>query len=80
MTLEYSNEIPCPVCREGHVSCCVGLDSLDKYNTENGLDILENFWLNIWIKPYLSCYKCSKGLGMNLTCKNCEYYRNTGSI
>jgi hypothetical protein len=26
MTLEFSNEIPCPVCRDGLVDCCVGLN------------------------------------------------------
>ena len=35
MCIQNSNEIPCPVCREGLVCCCVGLDSLDKYNSKN---------------------------------------------
>ena len=80
MTIEYSNEIPCPVCREGFICCCVGLENLDKYNSKNELDKLENFWSTIDIKPYLLCYKCRKGLGMNKLCIECESYRNTGRI
>lgn len=80
MTLDFTNEIPCPVCRDGLVDCCVGLHDLNKYNTKNGLDKLENFWLSINIAPYLLCYKCNKGLGMNISCETCEYYRNTGCI
>jgi Ring finger domain len=79
MTLEFSNEIPCPVCRTGLVWCCVGFENLDKYNTENGLDKLENVLLSISIAPYLSCYKCNKGLGMNKSCNICECYRNNGT-
>lgn len=80
MTLECSNSIPCPVCRFGLIECCVGLENLDKYNTKNGLDKLENFWLNINIKPYELCYNCNKGLGMNKSCDNCKSYRNTGYL
>jgi hypothetical protein len=79
MTISFSNEIPCPVCREGHVDCCVGLDTLGKYiHTENGLDRLENFWQTINLMSYISCYKCDQGLGMNKQCINCENYRKTG--
>lgn len=80
MTIEYSNEIPCPICRTGHIWCCVGLENIDRFNNYNGLDKLENFWLSIDLKQYLMCYKCDKGLGMNKSCINCENYRNTGNI
>jgi len=80
MTLEFSNEIPCPVCREGLVNCCVGLDDMDKYTPENGLDRLENFWSSFDVVSYLSCWRCEKGFGMNILCKPCEKYRNTGEI
>jgi len=81
MTIEYSNAIPCPVCRTGLVDCCVGLESLDKYNTNNGLDKLENFWLRMdFASSYELCYTCNKGLGMNKSCDNCKCYRNTGYL
>lgn len=81
MTLEFSNEIPCPVCREGLVNCCVGIDDLDKYHRpKNKLDVLENFWLSITFAPYVSCYKCDKGMGMTINCDACEKYRKTGRI
>jgi Ring finger domain len=80
MTLEYSNEIPCPVCRSGLVECCVGLEDMDRYHSENGLDKLENFWLSMWIAPYLMCWTCNEGLGMNMGCKTCETYRTTGYL
>jgi hypothetical protein len=80
MTIEYSNEIPCPICRTGLVNCCVGIDDMDKYNSKNGLDCLENFWLSIDNASYIICYNCDKGMGMNLSCKECEYYRQTGII
>ena len=81
MTIESSNVVPCPVCREGLVGCCIGMETLDKYNSSaNGLDRLENFWSTIDLVPYLLCYQCNKGLGMNKQCANCEYYRNTGQI
>ena len=78
MTIEYSNEIPCPVCRRGLVDCCVGIETLSRYNSENGLDKLEDFWSFIELTPYLLCYDCEKGLGMNKLCKICKKYRNTG--
>ena len=78
LTLEYTNAIPCPVCRYGLIECCVGLENLNKYNTENGLDKLENFWLRMNDSQYLSCYKCKKGMGLNLSCDICECYRETG--
>lgn len=80
MTIDHSNQIPCPVCREGHVGCCVGLYALDKYHSKNGLDKLENFWLKIDVAPYLFCYKCRKGLGMSKQCNYCDHYRNTGKF
>lgn len=78
MTIPFSNEIPCPVCREGHVGCCIGLETLDKYNSNNGLDKLENFWTTIDLVPYKLCYTCNKGMGMNKICKTCVHYRDTG--
>ena len=62
------------------VDCCIGLDSLDKYNSKNILDKLENFWLSINMIPYIFCYKCNKGLGMNKLCLICKQYRISGNI
>lgn len=78
MTIENSNEIPCPYCRTGLVDCCVGIYSIDRYNSKYGLDKLENFWLTKDLVTYKSCYKCDKGLGMNKLCLICEQYRITG--
>lgn len=80
MMIEFTNEVPCPICRTGLVDCCVGLQTIDKYNSKNGLDTLENFWSNIDYIPYILCYKCEKALGMNKECAICEYYRITGDI
>lgn len=80
MTIGHSNEIPCPVCREGLIWCCVGIDKLDKYNSKNGLDQLENFWHTIDINPYLLCWECDNAVGMKKSCNNCIQYRNTGKF
>jgi hypothetical protein len=80
MTIEYSNEIPCPVCRKGLIDCCIGIDNINRYRdtNNNGLDKLENFWLTIDIKPCLLCYDCNTELGMNKLCRFCNNYRCTG--
>lgn len=76
---EYSDMVPCPVCREGLVGCCVGFDVLDRYNSSNGLDQLENFWLKMDIMPYQVCWKCNTAVGTNKSCKICISYRVDGS-
>lgn len=79
---KYSNEMPCPICREGLVLCCIGEDSIDYYNelNSNGLDRLENFWLTIENRLPELCYKCKKILGFNKKCNKCLNYRKRGYI
>lgn len=90
MTIEYTNSIPCPMCREGLIECCIGLADINRYgdefeddeddNKKNLLDRLEDFWLNIDRSYYYLCYDCDKGLGMNNSCKTCVNYQKTGNF
>jgi Ring finger domain len=75
---KYTNEIPCPNCREGLVECCMGIYCFERYSDENGLDRLENNYEQIEKQLYQICWKCSRAVGMNKNCNNCLNYRKIG--
>jgi len=76
--IKYGNTMPCPICREDLVYCCIGA-GLRRYNVnnmfnkekENELDKLENFWLTRDDTLFLKCRKCKKPYGFDSDCINC---------
>ena len=66
----------CPMCRSG-LGCP---DLFVRYDSENQLDKLENFWIT---KDCLIPELCDRGthyLGMKNNCQTCLHYRNTGFV
>ncbi len=75
---KYCSQFYCPMCRSrlGQIV----IESRYKIsNNNNGLDDLENFWIN---KDYRYCNPCMKNYkhyeGMDNNCDNCLNYRKTG--
>lgn len=69
--VRHSNTMPCPICREDLVDCCIGKLTIDRYKGISLLDRLENFWLTIDKKLIITCHKCDETLGFNINCHYC---------